>query len=59
MSVAAAGKRAVLLFAVLHSAIERFSPARHIDPKYAQLLNEAQKQGWRFSLIKRNFLPII
>jgi DNA-binding sugar fermentation-stimulating protein len=24
MSVAAAGKRAVLLFAVLHSAIERF-----------------------------------
>jgi len=45
MSVAAAGKRAVLLFAVLHSAIERFSPARHIDPKYAQLLNEAQKQG--------------
>ncbi|MDK9603902.1 DNA/RNA nuclease SfsA [Lelliottia wanjuensis] len=45
MSVAAAGKRGVLLFAVLHSAIERFSPARHIDPKYAQLLNEAQKQG--------------
>ena len=45
MSVAAAGKRAVLLFAVLHSAIERFSPARHIDLKYAQLLNEAQKQG--------------
>ncbi|UJD93427.1 DNA/RNA nuclease SfsA [Lelliottia amnigena] len=45
MSVAATGKRAVLLFAVLHSAIERFSPARHIDPKYAQLLNEAQKQG--------------
>lgn len=45
ISVAAAGKRAVLLFAVLHSAIERFSPARHIDPKYAQLLNEAQKQG--------------
>ena len=45
ISVAAAGKRAVLLFAVLHSAIERFSPARHVDPKYAQLLNEAQKQG--------------
>jgi len=45
ISVAATGKRAVLLFAVLHSAIGRFSPARHIDPKYAQLLNEAQKQG--------------
>ena len=45
ISVAAEGKRAVLLFAVLHSAIGKFSPARHIDPKYAQLLNEAQKQG--------------
>lgn len=45
MSVAAAGDRAVLLFAVLHSAIERFSPARHIDAKYAQLLKEAQRQG--------------
>ncbi len=45
ISVAAEGKRAVLFFAVLHSAIRKFSPARHIDPKYAQLLNEAQKQG--------------
>ena len=45
ISMVAAGKRAVLLFAVLHSAIGKFSPARHIDPKYAQLLNEAQKQG--------------
>ncbi len=45
ISVATEGKRAVLFFAVLHSAIGKFSPARHIDPKYAQLLNEAQKQG--------------
>lgn len=45
ISVVAEGKRAVLFFAVLHSAIRKFSPARHIDPKYAQLLNEAQKQG--------------
>ncbi|VTP64161.1 Sugar fermentation stimulation protein A [Leclercia adecarboxylata] len=59
ISVAAEGKRAVLFFAVLHSAIGKFSPARHIDPKYAQLLNEAQKQGVEFWLIKRNFLPII
>uniref|UniRef100_UPI001653264C DNA/RNA nuclease SfsA n=1 Tax=Serratia marcescens TaxID=615 RepID=UPI001653264C len=43
--VAASGDRAVVLFAVLHSAITRFSPARHIDPKYAQLLIEAQKMG--------------
>mgnify|MGYP001097167677 FL=1 len=40
MSVAAAGDRAVILFAVLHSAIDRFSPAHHIDARYAQLLIE-------------------
>ena len=45
MSVAAEGHRAVVLFAVLHSAITRFSPARHIDAKYAQLLIEAQLKG--------------
>ena len=45
MSVAAEGKRAVIFFAVLHSAITRFSPARHIDAKYAQLLVEAQLKG--------------
>ena len=39
MSVAAEGQRAVIFFAVLHSAITRFSPARHIDEKYAQLLS--------------------
>ncbi|MBV7406450.1 DNA/RNA nuclease SfsA [Enterobacter sp. ENT03] len=52
ISVAAAGDRAVLLFAVLHSAIDRFSPARHIDPKYAQLLSEAQRQGVEILIYK-------
>jgi sugar fermentation stimulation protein A len=33
----------VILFAVLHSAIDRFSPAHHIDARYAQLLIEAQQ----------------
>lgn len=45
MGVVASGERAVLLFTILHSAIEYFSPAHHIDAKYAQLLIEAQKQG--------------
>lgn len=45
MSVATAGDRAVILFAVLHSAIDRFSPAHHIDARYAQLLIEAQTKG--------------
>lgn len=45
MSVAASGDRAVILFAVLHSDVEHFSPARHIDAEYARLLEEAQSQG--------------
>ncbi|WP_342322174.1 DNA/RNA nuclease SfsA [Kosakonia sp. BYX6] len=45
MSVAANGDRAVILFAVLHSAVEHFSPARHIDEEYARLLCEAQRRG--------------
>lgn len=45
MSVAAEGKRAVIFFAVLHSAITQFSPARHIDAKYAQLLAESRLKG--------------
>lgn len=45
MRVAAEGKRAVMLFAILHSAIDSFSPAWHIDPYYAQLLIEAQIKG--------------
>jgi sugar fermentation stimulation protein A len=39
------GHRAVLLFAVLHSGINSVMPAQHIDAKYAQLLEEAIKQG--------------
>ena len=45
MGVVANGERAVLLFAILHSAIEYFSPAHHIDAQYAKLLNEAHKKG--------------
>ena len=39
------GSRAVLLFTVLHSGIEKVSPAPHIDAKYSQLLKSAQEQG--------------
>jgi sugar fermentation stimulation protein A len=39
------GKRAVLLFTVLHSGINSVSPAKHIDPKYTELLLEASKAG--------------
>ncbi|WP_409311366.1 DNA/RNA nuclease SfsA [Pectobacterium sp. B1J-3] len=43
--VVANGERAVLFFAVLHSGITMVSPARHIDPHYAELLMIAQQQG--------------
>ncbi len=39
------GHRAVLLFAILHSGIEKVSAALHIDPKYSQLLTEAKAAG--------------
>ncbi|MCG9683771.1 DNA/RNA nuclease SfsA [Vibrio sp. Isolate23] len=39
------GSRAVLLFTVLHSGIEKVSPAHHIDANYSQLLKNAQDQG--------------
>ncbi|WP_323637174.1 DNA/RNA nuclease SfsA [Pectobacterium polaris] len=39
------GKRAVLFFAVLHSGIQKVSPARHIDSRYAELFIEAQQAG--------------
>lgn len=39
------GKRAVIFFAALHSAIQSFRAAEQIDPKYAELLRQAQKCG--------------
>jgi len=52
INVVQQGERAVLLFAVLHSAITRVSPARHIDAKYAQLLTEAQLSGVEIIALK-------
>lgn len=43
--MAQSGSRAVLLFTVLHSGIEKVSPAHHIDADYSQLLKYAQEQG--------------
>lgn len=39
------GQQAVIFFAILHTGIARFEVARHIDPKYADLLTHAQSQG--------------
>ena len=39
------GQSAVIFFAALHSAIRTFTVAEQIDPKYAELLRQAQQQG--------------
>lgn len=45
MALRQQGFAAALCFAVLHTGIEQVSPARHIDPVYADLLVEAERQG--------------
>jgi len=44
-----------LLFAVLHSGIKSVKAARHIDAKYANLLQQAQKDGVEILAYKANF----
>lgn len=45
MAMRAEGHRAVLLFCVQHSGIERVLPADHIDPEYGKLLRAARDSG--------------
>ncbi|MAF17765.1 MAG: DNA/RNA nuclease SfsA [Marinomonas sp.] len=40
-----AGHRAVLMFCVSHTGIQSVAPAEHIDPKYAEALEEVMTQG--------------
>ncbi|WP_440874933.1 DNA/RNA nuclease SfsA [Thalassotalea sp. PLHSN55] len=58
IEMAQQGKRAVLLFAVLHSGIESVQAAAHIDPKYAQLLNEAKQQGVQILAYQAQFSKV-
>lgn len=50
------GKRAVLLFAVLHSGINSVAPAEHIDKKYAELLRQAQQAGVEIFAYQAKFI---
>ncbi len=45
MAMIKEGKRAILLFTVLHTGINHVRVADHIDPQYGSLLREAQEQG--------------
>lgn len=53
--IAQSGDRAVLLFAVMHSGINRVSAAEHIDKKYAALLAEAIAVGVEVIAYKARF----
>lgn len=55
MAIHQQGKRAVILFAVLHSGIDNFRPATEIDQKYAELLKEAVNQGVEIYCYKAAF----
>lgn len=39
------GQQAVIFFAILHTGIHHFQIARHIDPKYAALFEQALESG--------------
>lgn len=45
MLIAESGRRAVLLFAVLHTGIDSVKPAAHIDKQYAELIQQAVDSG--------------
>ena len=43
--IANSGHRSVMLFCILHTAIDSVRAAAHIDPRYAELLEDAKRQG--------------
>ncbi|WP_257288371.1 DNA/RNA nuclease SfsA [Endozoicomonas sp. SESOKO2] len=45
MTMIDSGHRAVLLFCVQHTGIERVAPAHEIDPQYGQVIKEAAAAG--------------
>lgn len=51
------GHRAVLLFVVQHSGISTVKPARHIDPQYADLLEQAVAKGVEVLAYKTELSP--
>ena len=45
INVKKAGDRAILVFCVQHTGVDRISPADNIDPVYADLLRKALEAG--------------
>ncbi len=57
MTIAESGQRAVLFFLVQHSGIKSVSPARHIDPKYAENLSKAIETGVEILVYRTHISP--
>lgn len=57
MSIVKKGHRAVLLFTVLHTGIHNFNVAKHIDKKYADLLQQAIDSGVEVLIYKAKISP--
>jgi len=51
------GDRAILLFAVLHTGINSVKAAKHIDAKYAELLQQALDSGVEVLVYKAEITP--
>lgn len=56
-TLARKGARAVIFFAVMHTAIDSVSPAKHIDDEYAKLLDLAQQNGVELLCYKAQITP--
>lgn len=54
--IAQNGRKAVILFAVLHTGIEQFEVAKQIDPKYAELCQQAVENGVQMLVYKAEVL---
>jgi len=57
INIAKNGDRAVLLFAVLHTGINSVKAAKHIDAKYAELIQQALESGVEVLVYKAEITP--
>lgn len=57
MNIVKNGDRAVLLFTVLHTGINNVKVAKHIDQKYADLLQQAMDSGVEVLVYKAKISP--
>ena len=58
MSIVKGGDRVVLLFTVLHTGINNVKAAKHIDEKYAALLQQAINAGVEILVYKADISPV-